>query len=152
MKRNDPRHGLRVARSIADAQTEKALEALESSKASLYTNRIALADVPEEGRVRSTVVDGRPVALTRCDGRLGALENRCPHQGGPVGEGHEAHDRVRVSGVPAEHPVVEAVVQPDGVVRPHEERLRGREQAVARRETGGPGPRHVVGLVERQRQ
>jgi RNA polymerase sigma factor (sigma-70 family) len=37
--------------------------------------------------VRSTVVDGRSIALTRCDGRLGALENRCPHQGGPVGEG-----------------------------------------------------------------
>ena len=44
-------------------------------------------DVPDEGRVRSTVVDGRSVALTRCGGRLGALENRCPHQGGPVGEG-----------------------------------------------------------------
>ncbi len=44
-------------------------------------------DVPGDGRVTSTVVDGRPVALTRCAGRLGALENRCPHQGGPVGEG-----------------------------------------------------------------
>ena len=45
------------------------------------------AEVPDEGRVGSLVVDGRPVALTRCGGRLGALENRCPHQGGPVGEG-----------------------------------------------------------------
>jgi len=44
-------------------------------------------DVPDEGRVNSLVVDGRAVALTRCGGRLGALENRCPHQGGPVGEG-----------------------------------------------------------------
>lgn len=50
-------------------------------------HRIESADVPDEGRVRSTVVDGRPVALTRCGGRVGALENRCPHQGGPVGEG-----------------------------------------------------------------
>jgi pyruvate oxidase len=50
-------------------------------------HRVEETDVPEEGRVRSTVVDGRPVALTRCDGQLGALENRCPHQGGPVGEG-----------------------------------------------------------------
>jgi len=49
--------------------------------------RIDDVDVPEEGRVGSLVVDGRPVALTRCGGRLGALENRCPHQGGPVGEG-----------------------------------------------------------------
>ncbi|SDO88479.1 Acetolactate synthase large subunit [Pedococcus dokdonensis] len=44
-------------------------------------------DVPEEGRVRSVTVDGRSIALTRCRGRLGALENRCPHQGGPLGEG-----------------------------------------------------------------
>ena len=45
------------------------------------------ADVPEEGRVRSVTVGGRSVALTRCAGRLGALENHCPHQGGPLGEG-----------------------------------------------------------------
>jgi thiamine pyrophosphate-dependent acetolactate synthase large subunit-like protein/nitrite reductase/ring-hydroxylating ferredoxin subunit len=44
-------------------------------------------DVPDDGRVNSLVVDGRAVALARCRGRLGALENRCPHQGGPVGEG-----------------------------------------------------------------
>jgi thiamine pyrophosphate-dependent acetolactate synthase large subunit-like protein/nitrite reductase/ring-hydroxylating ferredoxin subunit len=50
-------------------------------------HRVDPTDVPDEGRVGSLVVDGRPVALTRCGGRLGALENRCPHQGGPVGEG-----------------------------------------------------------------
>jgi thiamine pyrophosphate-dependent acetolactate synthase large subunit-like protein/nitrite reductase/ring-hydroxylating ferredoxin subunit len=54
---------------------------------SMSWHRVAGDDVPDEGRVSSTVVDGRPVALTRCEGRLGALENRCPHQGGPVGEG-----------------------------------------------------------------
>ncbi|HEX5299387.1 MAG TPA: thiamine pyrophosphate-binding protein, partial [Streptosporangiaceae bacterium] len=32
-------------------------------------------------------VDGHTVALARCGARLGALENRCPHQGGPLGEG-----------------------------------------------------------------
>ena len=50
-------------------------------------HRVDAADVPDEGRVTSLVVDGRPVALTRCGGAVGALENRCPHQGGPVGEG-----------------------------------------------------------------
>jgi pyruvate oxidase len=44
-------------------------------------------DVPDEGRVRSVTVDGRSIALARCGGRLGALENHCPHQGGPLGEG-----------------------------------------------------------------
>jgi thiamine pyrophosphate-dependent acetolactate synthase large subunit-like protein/nitrite reductase/ring-hydroxylating ferredoxin subunit len=50
-------------------------------------HRIDPVDVPEEGRVRSVIVDGRSVALARCGDRLGALENRCPHQGGPLGEG-----------------------------------------------------------------
>ncbi len=50
-------------------------------------HRVDAADVPDDGRVRSVVVDGRTVALSRCGLRLGALENRCPHQGGPLGEG-----------------------------------------------------------------
>jgi pyruvate oxidase len=49
-------------------------------------HRVAPADVPAEGRVRSAIVDGRSVALSRC-GELGVLANRCPHQGGPLGEG-----------------------------------------------------------------
>ncbi len=44
-------------------------------------------DVPGEGRVRSVTVDGRSIAVSRCGGILGALENHCPHQGGPLGEG-----------------------------------------------------------------
>ncbi len=50
-------------------------------------HKVDPADVPDDGRVRSVVVDGRTVALSRCGSRLGALENRCPHQGGPLGEG-----------------------------------------------------------------
>ena len=35
-----------------------------------------------------TAVRRRPsMALTRCGGRVGALDNHCPHQGGPLGEG-----------------------------------------------------------------
>jgi thiamine pyrophosphate-dependent acetolactate synthase large subunit-like protein/nitrite reductase/ring-hydroxylating ferredoxin subunit len=50
-------------------------------------HRVADADLPADGRVRTALVDGRPVALSRCGERFGALENRCPHQGGPLGEG-----------------------------------------------------------------
>src|SRR5215471_19754438 len=50
-------------------------------------HRVEPVDVPGEGRVRSANVNGRTVALARCGGILGALENRCPHQGGPLGEG-----------------------------------------------------------------
>ncbi len=49
-------------------------------------HRIDPVDVPDEGRVRAVTVDGRSIALSRC-GRLGALANHCPHQGGPLGEG-----------------------------------------------------------------
>ena len=48
---------------------------------------VSPVDVPDEGRVRSVTVDGRTIALSRCHGSLGALDNRCPHQGGPLGEG-----------------------------------------------------------------
>jgi pyruvate oxidase len=50
-------------------------------------HRVEPVDVPDDGRVRSVTVDGRSIALARCGERLGALENRCPHQGGPLGEG-----------------------------------------------------------------
>lgn len=50
-------------------------------------HRIEEADLPGEGRVRSVVVDGHSVAVSRCAGAYGALHNRCPHQGGPLGEG-----------------------------------------------------------------
>ena len=50
-------------------------------------HRVEPVDVPGDGRVRSVVVGGRTVALARCGVRLGALDNRCPHQGGPLGEG-----------------------------------------------------------------
>ncbi len=50
-------------------------------------HRVDDTDVPDDGRVRSVDVGGRSVALARCGTRLGALENHCPHQGGPLGEG-----------------------------------------------------------------
>jgi thiamine pyrophosphate-dependent acetolactate synthase large subunit-like protein/nitrite reductase/ring-hydroxylating ferredoxin subunit len=75
-------------------------------------HRVDPADVPAEGRVRSVVVDGQSVALSRCGARLGALENRCPHQGGPLGEGSieksllrcpwHGYDYDPVSGLPPE--------------------------------------------------
>jgi 3-phenylpropionate/trans-cinnamate dioxygenase ferredoxin subunit len=40
-----------------------------------------------EGFVRTFIVDGFPLALARCDGRLHAVEDRCSHDDGPLGEG-----------------------------------------------------------------
>src|SRR5271165_793114 len=39
------------------------------------------------GRVKTVTIGRRSFALTHSHGGYGALENRCPHQGGPLGEG-----------------------------------------------------------------
>jgi pyruvate oxidase len=38
--------------------------------------------------VMIVVVAGRGLAITRTDLGFAALDNRCPHGGGPLGEGH----------------------------------------------------------------
>jgi pyruvate oxidase len=45
-----------------------------------------LDDLPD-GRVRTVTVGRHSLALTRVGGRYGVLDNHCPHQGGPLGEG-----------------------------------------------------------------
>lgn len=40
-----------------------------------------------EGRVTTVTVDQHSYAATNVDGEFGLLDNRCPHQGGPLGEG-----------------------------------------------------------------
>ena len=49
--------------------------------------RVAAVDqIPkDEGLVVD--VDGREIAIFRCAGQFYAVENTCPHQGGPVAEG-----------------------------------------------------------------
>ena len=49
--------------------------------------KVAELDDLEEGRVRTAQAGDHTIALTRCRGRYGALDNHCPHQGGPLGEG-----------------------------------------------------------------
>ena len=40
-----------------------------------------------EGRVTTVVAGHRTLALSHFEGRYGAVDNHCPHQGGPLGEG-----------------------------------------------------------------
>jgi len=49
--------------------------------------KVAEPDELPEGRVMTVVAGRRSVALTHWQGRYGAFDNRCPHQGGPLGEG-----------------------------------------------------------------
>lgn len=50
-------------------------------------HKVAEPDELPEDRVRTVVADGKWICLTHVDGRYGALDNHCPHQGGPLGEG-----------------------------------------------------------------
>ena len=47
---------------------------------------LGVDDLPE-GRVTSVTVGRRTLAVSHADGCWGALDNRCPHQSGPLGEG-----------------------------------------------------------------
>ena len=49
--------------------------------------RVLDADELPEGRVRVALAGHRSLALTHYEGVITALDNRCPHQGGPLGEG-----------------------------------------------------------------
>lgn len=56
---------------------------------SLKTEWFRVLDLDElpEGRVKTVVAGHKSLALTHYNGKYGALDNRCPHQGGPLGEG-----------------------------------------------------------------
>ena len=48
----------------------------------------------EVGRITTVVVAGRSLCITRTEAGFGVLDNRCPHQGGPLGEGEIDHGYV----------------------------------------------------------
>src|SRR6266498_2730020 len=49
--------------------------------------KVAEVDELPQGRVKTVVAGHLSVALTHVDGQYAALDNHCPHQGGPLGEG-----------------------------------------------------------------
>jgi thiamine pyrophosphate-dependent acetolactate synthase large subunit-like protein/nitrite reductase/ring-hydroxylating ferredoxin subunit len=50
-------------------------------------HRVLGPDELGEDRVTTVVAGRRSLCITRSGDRFGALDNRCPHQGGPLGEG-----------------------------------------------------------------
>ena len=49
--------------------------------------RVAAVDDVTVGRVKTVTAGTTSLALTNVDGVFTAMDNRCPHQGGPLGEG-----------------------------------------------------------------
>jgi pyruvate oxidase len=60
---------------------------MAQSKEQLEWHRVAAADELPQGRVTTVVAGTQSMALTHIDGEFSAMANRCPHQGGPLGEG-----------------------------------------------------------------
>jgi NAD(P)H-dependent nitrite reductase small subunit len=53
---------------------------------SQFVRAIAVADLPP-GQATEVTVEGESVALFNVGGTFHALVNRCPHRGGPLGQG-----------------------------------------------------------------
>jgi thiamine pyrophosphate-dependent acetolactate synthase large subunit-like protein/nitrite reductase/ring-hydroxylating ferredoxin subunit len=60
---------------------------MTSEKKDLVWTKVLDPDDLPEGRVKPVTCDHRTLCMTRHQGQYGALDNRCPHQGGPLGEG-----------------------------------------------------------------
>ena len=50
--------------------------------------RVAAPDELEDGDVKTVLAGRNVVVLTLHEGRFGALDNRCPHENAPLGEGY----------------------------------------------------------------
>ena len=50
-------------------------------------HKVAELDELAEGRVKAVAAGLVTVCLTHFEGTYAALDNHCPHQGGPLGEG-----------------------------------------------------------------
>jgi len=53
---------------------------------STFSKACAVSDVAP-GTAKLVAVDGTEIALFNVDGTFYALDNECPHRGGPLGEG-----------------------------------------------------------------
>ena len=62
----------------------------EPDKSTVWLKVAALDELPE-GRVKTVSLEqgtkSKAICLTHHNGQYGALDNHCPHQGGPLGEG-----------------------------------------------------------------
>ena len=65
----------------------KTMAPAEGTARELKWYRVADRDELAEGRVKTVSAGTKTLALTHYQGKYAALDNKCPHQGGPLGEG-----------------------------------------------------------------
>lgn len=60
---------------------------MSENKTTLIWHKVAETNEVEDGRVKSATAGTQSVALVHFKGQYAAMDNKCPHQGGPLGEG-----------------------------------------------------------------
>lgn len=65
--------------------TDEEMDTNQNLVAAWY--KVAESNDMQEGDVRAVQAGSKAIALTRFNEQYGALDNSCPHQGGPLGEG-----------------------------------------------------------------
>ncbi len=60
---------------------------MASKKETVWYKVLDTKDKLPEGRVQTVTAGHQGICLTHFEGKFSALDNRCPHQGGPLGEG-----------------------------------------------------------------
>ena len=60
---------------------------MATTNTALEWHRVADVNELPVGRVKTVTAGTHSFALTNIDGQFTAMDNRCPHQGGPLGEG-----------------------------------------------------------------
>ena len=67
----------------------------DNENQALEFHKVLELDELPEGRVTTVNVGHRTYAVTHHNGEYGVLDNRCPHQGGPLGEGSIENGHLR---------------------------------------------------------
>ena len=65
----------------------RSMQVLEISKKIVWHKVLSNKSELPEGRVKTVTANHKGICLTHFKGKFSALDNRCPHQGGPLGEG-----------------------------------------------------------------
>lgn len=76
--------GSEITENLSDTPT---YQSMPQSSPLLVWHKVAELDQLPEGRVVAVTAGTKTLALVHFDGHYAAMDNRCPHQGGPLGEG-----------------------------------------------------------------
>jgi thiamine pyrophosphate-dependent acetolactate synthase large subunit-like protein/nitrite reductase/ring-hydroxylating ferredoxin subunit len=68
---------------------------MSDDKREIFWQKVLEPGELAEGRVKPVTCKRQTICMTHFEGEYGALDNACPHQGGPLGEGSIEHGMLR---------------------------------------------------------